>query len=179
MSGINPSMVGKKIYLRPETLEDITVIHEWRLASDPQALSCRPIPIISIEEITTRIKRQKTGIDRQKLVIVRKKDNTLIGEVSFFDYNSLNRSMELGILVNPEERQSGYGKEALRILCRYLFRYRGLNKVYAQTAGYNKGAIKLLEGCGFKQDGLLRDHYFYNGQFFAGLIYSLLLFEFE
>jgi len=110
---------------------------------------------------------------------IRKKDHVLIGEVAFFNYNPLNRSMELGILINPEERQNGYGREALHVLCRYLFKYRGLNKVYAQTAAHNKGAVRLVESSGFKQDGMLRDHYFFNGQFYAGLIYSLLLFEFE
>ena len=64
-------------------------------------------------------------------------------------------------------------------MCRYLFKQCGLNKVYAQTAEFNEGAIKLLESLGFKRDATLRDHYFLNGRFHAGLIYSLLLFEFE
>ena len=179
MSDTNPSMVGKKLYLRPVTIEDIAIIHQWRLASEPQALSCRPIPISTAEEVMTRFKKRVSGTNRQRFAIVRKKDHVLIGEVAFFNYNPLNRSMELGILINPEERQNGYGREALHVLCRYLFKYRGLNKVYAQTAAHNKGAVRLVESSGFKQDGMLRDHYFFNGQFYAGLIYSLLLFEFE
>jgi len=39
--------------------------------------------------------------------------------------------------------------------------------------------VKLLETLGFKKDAVLRDHYFYNGEFHNGFIYSLLLFELD
>ncbi|RKX19168.1 MAG: N-acetyltransferase, partial [Candidatus Zixiibacteriota bacterium] len=53
-----------------------------------------------------------------------------------------------------------------------------LNKVYAQTASFNKGSIKLLESLEFKLDGTLRQHHFYKGQFHNDLLYSLLKFEY-
>ncbi|MEW5995345.1 MAG: GNAT family protein, partial [Candidatus Zixiibacteriota bacterium] len=83
----------------------------------------------------------------------------------------------LGVIIDPDERKKGYGKEALQILGRYLFSHRGLNKVYAQTAAFNEGAVALLESLGFKRDATLRNHYFYDGEFHAGYIYSLLAYE--
>ena len=160
-------------------MEDIATIHQWRMASEPQALSCQPISMLTVEEVTARLKKRVASKHRQRLSIVRRKDNVLLGETAFFNYNALNRSMEIGILIDPEVRQKGHAKEALYLLCRYLFRYRGLNKIYAQTGAFNKGAVKLLESSGFKRDGNLRDHYFHEGQFYAGFVYSLLLFEFE
>jgi RimJ/RimL family protein N-acetyltransferase len=108
---------------------------------------------------------------------VRKEGNLPIGRIRFFGLNTLNRSAELGLLIDPDERRKGYGGEAVRILARYLFRFRGLNKVYAQTSEKNVAACKLLEGAGFRRDGVLRHHYFSENEFSNGHLYSLLLFE--
>ncbi|HQL24078.1 MAG TPA: GNAT family protein [candidate division Zixibacteria bacterium] len=78
-----------------------------------------------------------------------------------------------------DEREKGYASDAMGVLCRYLFKFRGLNKVHAQTAEFNKGAIRLLGKLGFKRDGVLRDHYYHAGEFHAGYIYSLLAFELD
>ena len=102
-----------------------------------------------------------------------------MGTIRFFHLNALNRSAEFGVIVDPDEQKNGIATEGIRILAEYLFLYRGLNKIYAQTGAFNKGAVKLLEKLGFKKDATLRQHYYYKGEFHDGFIYSLLRFEFE
>jgi len=102
-----------------------------------------------------------------------------VGRVRFFDMNTQNRSAELGLLIDPDEQGKGYGLAALQLLCRFLIKSRGLNKVHAQTASFNKAAQALLKKAGFKLDGTLRHHYFYDGEYHNGLVYSLLAYEFE
>ncbi len=174
-----PAFEGKKVYLRPLTADDIVSVQMWRIQSDLTALSCRPIPITSPADAAERYKKAEPSIERQYFAVVRNADNMLVGSTSYFDYNSQNRSAELGLIIDPDEQKNGYGTEALYLLCGYLFKFRGLNKVYAQTGGFNKPTIKLLEGLHFKKDATLRDHYFHNGEYFDGLIYSLLSFEFD
>ncbi len=175
--GAPPSLVGDKIYLRPASPEDISNTHHWTVNSEPQSLSCRPLPMQTTAQVVELAKKSDVSPDRRKFVICRRKDRTPVGTTSFFDYNPLNRSAELGLMVDPEERKKGYGAAAIQLLTGYLFHYRGLNKVYAQTAAFNDGAIALLESLEFKKDATLRDHYYYKGEFHAGLIYSLLRFE--
>ncbi len=172
-----PAWIGKKIYLRQLTAEDVVSIQTWRLQSDLTALSCRPIVITSPAEAAERYKKAEPSLDHQRLAILRKEDNVLVGSVAFFDLNWLNRSAELGVVVDPDERRKGHAAEAIRLVAGYLFRFRGLNKVHAQTAAYNKATIKLLEKLNFKRDAVLRAHYFHDGQYYDGLIYSLLSFE--
>ncbi len=174
-----PSMVGKKVYLRPATSDDVKNFHYWRLQAEPQSISCRPLPFRTAAEDSENYKKMQTSLDRQSFAIVNKDDKTLLGKISFFDYNNLNRSAEVGLMIDPDEQKNGYGSDAMKILCKFLFRYRGLNKVYAQTSEFNEGSVSLLENLGFKKDGTLRDHRFYNGEFHNDLIYSLLLFELE
>lgn len=174
-----PSLVGEAIYLRPATAEDIAITHHWRMLSELQSLGSRPMTFHTAAEASENFKKQERTAFQQQFMIVRKSDNIPVGRINFFDLNTQNRSSELGLIVDPDERKKGYALEATRLLCRYLFKYRGLNKVHAQTAEFNEGAKKLLQKAGFKKDGVLRKHYFWQGEFHDGLIYSILAFEFD
>ena len=174
-----PSLIGDKVFLRPSTPEDVSNMHHWFLQSEPQSLSCRPHPLVTAKEAAEAAQKREVSINNQRFTAVRKEDKTPVASVSYFSFNALNRSAELGLLVDPEVRRKGYGADAIKTLTRYLFRYRGLNKVHAQTAGFNEGAIAMLESLGFKRDATLRDHYFYNGEFHVGYVYSLLQFEMD
>lgn len=173
----SPSLVGKEVYLRPTTADDAANAHYWFLQSEPQSMSGHPLPLMTAAEAAEAFKKNEKSPERQSFTIVREEDNIPVGTISFFNHNPLNRSAELGILIDPDERKNGFGSEALKILIKYLFKHRGLNKVYARTPAYNTGAVKLLESLGFKRDATLRNHRFYDGEFHDELIYSLLLFE--
>jgi len=174
-----PSLIGKKIYLRPATAEDIANYQYWFLQSEPQFMSCHPLPFLTVAEASEQYKKIEKSENKQKFAIVDKETNTMTGVISFFNFNHLNRSAELGILIDPDTRKKGYATDAMRLLIKYLFLYRGLNKVYAETADFNNGTIKLLEKIGFKKDGTLRNHHFYNGEFHNKLVYSFLRFELD
>ena len=84
-----------------------------------------------------------------------------------------------GILINPDEQNKGYATEAIRLLSNYLFNYLNLHKVYATTSENNSNTIKLLKSLGFHQDGVMRDHHFYNGQYYNQMIFSLISNEYK
>ena len=176
---VPPSLAGERVYLRPTTAEDIGACHHWRLQSEPQAQSAFPVRVKSVAEAVEDFKKAGSSEYIEQFTAVRVSDKMPVGLLSYFDYNSLNRSAALGLLIDPEERRSGYGTEAIKLLIRYLFSHRGVNKVHTQTDEANKAAIKLLEGLGFKKDATLRDHYFRDGEFRAGVIYSLLRYELD
>lgn len=176
----DPALVGKKIYLRPVTPEDMASIHLWRVLTEQQTLSSRPTLFMTPTEAAERFKKtDDKNPYNQRFAVVRIEGDLVVGSIHVFDHNPLNRSAEYGAIVDPDHQKQGYATEALSLMTRFLFRHRGLNKVHAQTASFNKNAVKLLEGLGFKRDAVLRDHYFHNGEFHAGYIYSLLAFEFE
>ncbi|HOP06106.1 MAG TPA: GNAT family protein [candidate division Zixibacteria bacterium] len=170
-----PSLIGAKVYLRPATPTDLENMWLWRALSEPQSMSSHPLILRTAAEFMEGFKARNITDAEQRFAICRKKDKMPVGIVRFFGFNSLNRSAELGLIVDPDERKNGYGSEAIMILTDYLFDYRGLYKVHAQTAAFNKGTVALLESLGFHRDGILRSHYFFNKEFHDGYIYSLLL----
>lgn len=176
---VQPSLIGDNLYLRPAVAEDISATYHWTLQSEPQSQTCRPFVIKTPQEAAESFAAVSRSLDKMQFMAVPIEGGKPVAQVSYFDLNQQNRSVELGLIVDPEQRKQGFGAEALRIMIKYLFRHRGLNKVYAQTAACNQPTVKLLEKLGFKRDATLRDHYFIDGQWFNGYIYSLPLYDLD
>ncbi|UCG61767.1 MAG: GNAT family N-acetyltransferase [Candidatus Zixiibacteriota bacterium] len=173
-----PSLVGKNVFLRAAKSDDIVNAYHWFIVSEPQYLSCQPVPFQTPSQ-RAELRKQNPNPECQLLTIVRKADKVPVGQLSFYDYNPLNQSVAMGAIIDPDQRRNGYAREAVRILIKYLFKYRNINKVYAETAEFNTEAVALLESVGFKKDGTLRQHYFYEGGFHDKVVYSFLRFELD
>lgn len=174
-----PTLVGDKIFLRPSTKDDLVDAHFWMNQTDPDSIFSTMTRIVPASEAPDLFRRKRKSDMDSLLTIVLKKDEQSVGVVSCYDFNGLNRSAELNILIDPDNRKKGMAKDALMTLIKYLFLQRGLNKVRVQVADFNSPGKKLLESLGFKKDGKLRSEHFYEGEFHDSLIYSLLRFELD
>lgn len=172
-----PSFIGEKIYLRPETVDDAKRHLDWSFKSEPQSMAARPLVFTTENDIINRFKKPVKSPYKQAFAIIHKEDDLHIGKISFFNYNDVNRSAELGLLVDPVHRKRGYGKEALQLMTSFLFDFRNLNKIYAETAEFNTPTVHLLESLGFHKDGTLRQHHYFNGEYYDKFVYSLIRFE--
>lgn len=173
------SLIGSKTYLRPATPDDIQNTYHWTILSEPQSLTSHPRLTLTAAQAAERFKGKAPSFDEQTFMVVRQVDKVPVGRISFFNYNHLNRSAETGVIIDPDERRNGYASDAIWTLCRFLFLYRGLNKVTFQTVETNEGMIKIAEGLGFQREGDLRQEYFLDGEWLDGRRYSLLRFEFD
>lgn len=169
------SLTGETMYLRVATGEDIGQTHHWLLQSDPHLLSSRPGPLRAATEVMEEFKKSTRSDESALFIAIRKSDGTPIGRVRYFDYNALNRSAEVDLMIDPDLRQKGLGKQVMLMFVRYLFRYRDFYKVYAHVSSVNTAGVRLLESCGFKKDGALRRHHYYQGELHDFYIYSLLV----
>jgi RimJ/RimL family protein N-acetyltransferase len=171
------SLVGNKVYLRAMEAEDTAITYLWHLHTEPQSQTCHQAILVTPKEMVEAAKKREKKPTEGDFAIVRKEDDKIVGKIRFFNLNMINRSAELGYIIDPEEHKKGYGKEGLTILVRYLFIYLNLNKVYAQTAVFNTPSVNLLKSLDFKLDGTLRQHHFYHGTLHDDLVFSLLRFE--
>lgn len=174
-----PSLIGDKVYLRPALPDDIIDAHHWLIQSDPDFIYPHITRLVSSTEAAENFKLQiKNDLDLA-LMIIKKADDEPVGLITTANFNPLNRSSEITVLIDPEKRRKGHGKDALKTLSKYLFYQRGINRVYAQIGDFNKPAEKLFDSVGYKRDGKLRQHHFYQGEFHDTLVYSLLRFELD
>lgn len=116
-----------------------------------------------------------------------------VGTAGLTDVDLVNRTAEFSLLIGPEHRNKGYGKEALINLVNYGFRVLNLETIWGETFCYPTEAFQLLKQhqntnilassiyedvkqmyyinpaalvfgkVGFQKEGLLRDRYYKYG----------------
>lgn len=170
------SLIGQHLYLRPVNGTDLESIYVWAQQVNAHKTNPFPQPYSSSAEFVDTHKKSKPA-NEGMLAIIRRKDDMLVGQISFSNYNPLNRSAEVNILIDPDVHRKKIGTEAMTILAKHLFRQRGLNKIYLLVNSGNKALNGFLDEFGFKKNGVLKDHFYIDGQFQEGHLYELAAFE--
>ena len=72
----------------------------------------------------------------------------------------------------------GYGYDSMMTLLAYAFDLQNLRQVELWTLADNERAIRMYKGCGFVEDGRLRDRSWIEGHYIDHLIMSITADEF-
>ncbi len=88
----------------------------------------------------------------------------------YFDHHRA----EIGYGINESFRQRGLMKEALKAVLQYGFQEMKLNRIEALIADYNTASLKLLKRHGFVKEGVLKEHYYVDGNAEDSHLYALL-----
>lgn len=82
----------------------------------------------------------------------------LLGTVSLFNLDWVNRSAILGIAIyRSENRGRGYGSEAICLALDFAFKNLNLNRVELETFDFNERAQRIYRKIGFKDVGRKRE----------------------
>ena len=127
--------------------------------------------------------REKVIKDNDTLMftIVRNKDQTLIGCCGLVYINWVHRHADLSLYIGYDELyidNIGFCEESCRLILSYAFEELGLNKVWTEIYEFDKKKDELYRKIGFKQDGLLRQNYFFRNRWWNSKILSILQKEF-
>lgn len=77
-----------------------------------------------------------------------------VGQINYNKIDRNDQSVDLDIIIYQEkDRGKGYGPDALRTLCNYLFSEMGVKKCELATAVNNERAIESYKKAGFKAVG--------------------------
>ena len=103
----------------------------------------------------------------------------LAGEALLWNIDLHNRTAHIGISLLPACRGRGLGADTVRVLCRYGFAIRGLNRLQAETLADNNAMIAAASRAGFTLEGTLRRSTWVNGDFADEVILGLLAAEWK
>jgi RimJ/RimL family protein N-acetyltransferase len=157
---------GKNVNLRVVEKEDLPLMAEW--LNDPEFFNYAPFPQRSRAEVE---KQYDSLPADSKWFFVEKKDDSKIG----FVYHELEGNQtEIGYAMLPNERNKGYGTEAIAIIVDYLFLAKQIVRIQVTTEVRNKASVKVLEKNGFKREGTIRKMEFVRGQWRDEYLYSIL-----
>lgn len=165
-------LVGERVYLSPMNIDDAETYVKWFNdfnVTDGLGSSCR---ITSLEGEKEWL-RQNTG--QYQFAIVKLEDDILIGNCGINGLDQLRQCAEIGIFIGDEEnRNKGYGAEALNLLLDYCFDYLNVNNVMLKVFSFNERAISCYRKLGFKEIGRRRQSYYLRGEFYDEVYMDIL-----
>ena len=106
---------------------------------------------------------------------IRTGDDALIGGCGLNDFEvGKSHRAEVGYWLAKPFWGQGIMTAVARRLCQHAFDEFGLAKITAYVFTHNPASARVLEKCGFVQEGLLRKHFLKDGQFIDVKLFALL-----
>jgi len=120
---------------------------------------------------------QQTGFwskDEGMLVLLDAHDE-IIGHIEFYKTVNYLDEYELSyILYSEQHRGKGAMTEAVKLMVRYLFETKPMNRIRLVIHPANSASRRLAERCGFRHEGTARGAWFNKGKHQDVEIYSIL-----
>lgn len=100
-------------------------------------------------------------------------DGTTVGRININSIDERNGTFEIATLIGSEYRSKGYGSAAMKILFKYAFMERRLNKYCASILEGNAGSISMHKKLGCEQEGVCKQNIYTNGRYYDEILFGL------
>jgi RimJ/RimL family protein N-acetyltransferase len=169
---------GPRVRLREVTLADAPALD--RRDADPavggEFNDFGPRVRRPVAEQLAKVQRL-VSIERGRLVVERRSDGMVIGDVSWhatrYGPGDTSLALNMGIALYPEARGQGLGTEAQRLLAELLLDRFEVERIEASTDIDNIAEQRALDKAGFTREGVIR-----RAQFRAGGYHDLVGYSF-
>lgn len=176
-----PALTGPRLTLRHLTTADAGDL--FAVFSDPQVTrywSTGPWPAMA--DATAYIEGIHRGLERRELFqwgIEHGAPARVIGTCTLLNVSSVHERAEIGFALARAFWGRGLAREAVSALLTFAFGELGLHRIEADVDPRNERSIRLLEGMGFRREGILRERYLVSGERQDALMLGLLRREWE
>ena len=106
--------------------------------------------------------------------IIEKKTGRLVGTIGYMAYSEENNSAEVGYSLAKRLWNGGYMTEALARVIEYAFEAMDLNRIEAQHELQNPSSGRVMEKCGMRKEGVLRQRLYNKGKYVDVALYAIL-----
>lgn len=170
------TLKGEHIYLRALEAEDLDFIHTiendevfWEISN-----TVAPYSKFILKKYLDNAHKDIFEAKQLRLVISNYK-NEALGMIDLFDFDFSNSRAGVGILIkDSSNRNSGVGKEALKLLINYSFNHLNLHQLYCNISEDNIASISLFSNQGFEKVGLKKDWSLINGTYKNEYFFQLI-----
>ncbi|HJB26713.1 MAG TPA: GNAT family N-acetyltransferase [Firmicutes bacterium] len=163
---------GEKLYLSPINQDDVENYVRWLSDRSVTDGLGNTASLISLQ--TEREWLQKAS-ETYQFAIVKRENNTLIGNCGIESISHVHRTAEVGLFIGEEEnRGKGYGTQALELLVDYGFQVLNLHSLMLRVYSFNERAIACYQKVGFREFGRRRQCYYLNGTYYDSIHMDLL-----
>ena len=171
-------ITGERLYLSPVNPDDYEIYTKW--LNDPEVVGYLSLRTQLVSLPAERKALEMLTDGGYNFAIVRLEDNVLIGNVGLGNINEASRRAELGIFIGEaENRNRGYGAEAINLLLDYGFNTLNLHNIELTLNGDNDRALVCYKKVGFREYGRRREGLFKNGKYMDYICMDILDREFN
>lgn len=173
-------IIGLKTRFRPIEESDLERLAQW--INDPEISHLVggfsfPLSMTEQREWFLRSHQDK----RTQRWIVESHEGVVLGLTGLWEIDWRNRhaltALKLGA---AEARGKGYGTDAILTLMSYAFYQVGLNRLWGEILPYNVGSYRAyVEKCGWKVEGVFRQHVLRDGVLWDQLRVAALKSDFD
>lgn len=156
---------GRRIYLRPVEEGDLIYYRRWLNDQETAQYLTIYLPLTETaeKEWFEQMHKNKNNI---VLTIVERRTDRPIGNMGIHQIDWKDRRASTGAIIGEKRfRDRGIGFEAKMLLLHYAFNTLNLRKICSGAHAFNKRSIAYSQKCGYKVEGILRQHIFRNGDY--------------
>lgn len=175
-----PTLETERLILRKIALDDAPDIFEY--ACIPEVAEFLVwYPHQSLQDSIDFIKFTETKFANGEWIILGielKEKKKLIGSIDIRGWMGVNNCAEIGYVISKEYWKKGIATESLRSVIKFCMDELRLNRVEAHCEENNIGSWQVMEKCGMKYEGTLREKVFVKERFRSMKMYSILRSEY-
>lgn len=165
-----------RLLLRIDTAEDYNRIFE---SYDDEALM-HYFSFVDAAELENEKLKVKGGLCTYRTSVVffhliEKVTHTVLGNFAFHNWFKIHNRSEIGYALKKDEyKNKGFMKEAIVPILDYGFQKLQINRMEAFIGPGNIASQKVVLRQGFKQEGVLKEHYNKDGDLQDSVLFALL-----
>ena len=146
------SIKGNKVILREKRIEDAPDDYAWRVDEELARLDAtRPLRM-SYEDFVKYSREELTYPSPwSKRIAVDTHDGKHIGNCMYYDIDLRRGETEIGIMIDREHWNHGYGTDAVDTLLNHIFGTTTISRVYLHTLDWNHRARRAFAKSGFRE----------------------------
>lgn len=175
-------METDRLILRPFQLEDAqTMFDNWANNEEvTRYMTWNPHGKVEVTQSIIQSWLEGYKDDDYYLWAICLKNQEVIGSISATKPHEKIKSSEIGYCIGQDWWGQGMTAEAFRAVIDLLFNQVGLNRIYAYHSAGNPNSGRVMEKCGLKKEGYLRQADLDNqGQLIDKVLYSILASEYQ
>jgi RimJ/RimL family protein N-acetyltransferase len=168
----------ERLIIRRFTLEDANSVYEccndYEVIKTTLGLPWPYTKKIAESWISKLSEREEIGTSYEFAICFKENPNKVIGCISLMDINNNAKRAEMGYWVGRKYWKQGIATEAAKFMINYGFEFLGLNSIIARYFDINPASGKVMQKCGMKFVGIIREHEFRFDKYYNVGYYEIL-----
>jgi len=166
-------LIGNIVNLRSLEETDLENIFNWLSDYDVTKLLFYRYYPPKIEKMKEEIKKEiKQDFE---FAIIEKKTDFHIGWAGIYEIDRINKNGEIRFFIGDKRFWGkGFTTECVSLLIDYAFNKLNLHRLYGGANIENIGSVKIFQKLGFHDEGISKDGFFRDGQYYDLVRFGLI-----